>query len=58
MSTWQVASCVIIVAVVLDKRWRRRNVAGLHRGHAGSSGHRRGLAVKVQYSERKQRSSG
>lgn len=38
--TWQVVSCVIIVAVVLDKRWRWRNVAGLHRGHAGSSAHR------------------
>lgn len=43
--TWQVTSCVIIVAVVLDKgRWGR-NVAGLHGRHAGSSGNRRGLAV-------------
>lgn len=38
--TWQVAGCMIIVAIVLDKRWRGGNVAGLHRGHAGSSGHR------------------
>jgi len=51
--TWQV-TCVIIVAVVLDKRRRGRNVTGLHRGHAGSPGHGWGLAVQVQYSERKQ----
>lgn len=45
--TWQVTSCVIIVSVVLDKWWRRRDIAGLHRGHAGSSSHRRRLAVQV-----------
>lgn len=43
--TWQVTGCVIIVAVILDKRGRWRNVAGLHRGHTGSSGHRRGLIM-------------
>lgn len=53
--TWQVTGCVIIVAVVLDEgRWGR-NVARLHRGHAGSSGNRRGLAVEVLHPEETQR---
>lgn len=38
------------MAVVLNKRRWRRNVAGLHRGHAGSSGHRWWLTVQVQHS--------
>lgn len=45
---------MIIVAVVLDEgRWGR-NVARLHRGHAGSSGVRRGLAVEVRHPEETQ----
>lgn len=42
---------MVIVAVVLDEgRWGR-NVASLHRGHAGSSGNRRSLAVEVRHPE-------
>lgn len=48
--TWQVASRVIVVAVVLDERRRWGNVAALHGRHAGGSRHRRGLAVQVEHS--------
>lgn len=40
MPTWQVTGCVIVVAVVLDKRWWGRNVTGLHRWHTGRSADR------------------
>lgn len=41
---------MIVVAVVLDERRRRGNVAALHRRHAGGSRHRRSLAVQVEHS--------
>lgn len=42
---------MIIRPIVLDQRGDRRDVAGVHSGHAGSAAHRGGLVVQVQHSE-------
>lgn len=41
---------MVVRPVVLDERWDWRDVAGVHRGHAGSSADRGGLVVQVQHS--------
>lgn len=41
---------VVVGSIVLDKWGDRRDVAGVHSWHAGSTAHRRGLVVQVQHS--------
>lgn len=41
---------MVVGSVVLDERGDRRDVAGVHRWHAGSTAHRGGLVVQVQHS--------
>lgn len=48
--TWQLVGGVVVRSVVLDERGNRRDVAGVHGRHAGSSADGRGLVVQVQHS--------
>lgn len=50
--TWQLVGGVMVVRpVILDERRHRRDVAGVHGRHAGSSADGGGLVVQVQHSE-------
>lgn len=46
---------MVVWSVVLDERGNRRDVAGVHGRHAGSSADGRGLVVQVQHSEGRHR---
>lgn len=50
---------MVVRPVVLDERRDRRDVAGVHGRHAGSSADRGGLVVQVQHPEgRRKRGEG
>lgn len=49
---------MVVRPVVLDERRDRRDVAGVHGRHAGSSADRGGLVVQVQHSEGRRRQKG
>lgn len=49
--TRQLVGGVVVGSVVLDERGDGRNVAGVHRWHAGGATHRGGLVVQVEHPE-------
>lgn len=56
--TWQLVGGVVVRPVVLDERRDRRDVAGVHGRHAGSSADRGGLVVQVQHPEGRRKWGG